>query len=82
MTGMFILFPKVQQSHAFYILLRNNQLHFFCSLLYFSENCLHKKLPHIKLLCVRKWIMPVHLETIDPAGWISWENKNQKENTF
>lgn len=26
--------------------------------------------------------MPVHLETIDPVGWILWENKNQKENTF
>lgn len=83
MTGMFILlFPKVQQSHAFYILLRNNQLHFLCSLLYFSDNCLHKELPHIKLLCVRKWILPVHLETIDPVGWIYGKIKTKKKIHF
>lgn len=80
---MFILlFPKVQQSQAFYILLRNNQLHFLCILLYFSENSLHKKLPHIKLLCVWKWVIPMHLETIDPVGWISWENRTPPTKKF
>lgn len=82
MACMFILsFSKVQQSSAFFAFI-NNHVCFLGSLLYFSENCLCKELLHIKWLCVRKWITLVLLETIDPVGWVSWENKNHKENAF